>query len=87
MRVLEPGREQRGWSKEVKCTGEGNGGGGCGAKLLVEQLDLFQTASGHHDGSTDYYITIECPQCFAWTDLPDGSVPSHACKNLPRRRR
>lgn len=35
MKVLEKGREQRGWSKECRCTGNGNGGGGCNALLLV----------------------------------------------------
>lgn len=44
MRIIEKGRPQQGWSREEICTGKGNGGGGCGARLLVEQGDLFVTA-------------------------------------------
>lgn len=40
MKVLRPGRKQKGWSTEAECTGLGNGGGGCGAKLLVEEDDV-----------------------------------------------
>jgi hypothetical protein len=42
MKVVKPGREQKGWSKQFKCTGNGNGGGGCGAVLLVEEGDLYR---------------------------------------------
>jgi hypothetical protein len=40
MKVLEKGP---GWSMEVVCTGRGNGGCGCGAKLLVERGDVYLT--------------------------------------------
>ena len=33
MKLLEKGQR---WSMEVKCTGKGNGGCGCGARLLFK---------------------------------------------------
>jgi len=84
MRVIERGRDQTGWAAEYVCTGAGNGEGGCSAKLLVEQGDLFQTTSGHYDGSTDYYVTFRCPQCRVLTDVMDS--PFNA-PSLPRERR
>jgi hypothetical protein len=76
MKVIKKGRPQKGWSVKVKCTGSGNGMGGCGAELLVEQGDLYQTVSEHYDGSTDYYITFECIECGVETDIKEGIVPS-----------
>jgi len=68
MKVLKKGRPQKGWAKEYKCSGIGNGMGGCGAELLVEQDDLFQTSSSARDDTT-YYITFKCPECGVLTDL------------------
>lgn len=73
MKVLKKGRKQRGWTEEFICTGNGNGEGGCGAKLLVEQNDVFQTAHHRFDGSSDYYNTFICAACKVPTDIP--SVP------------
>ncbi|KND51413.1 MAG: hypothetical protein ABA06_03845 [Parcubacteria bacterium C7867-001] len=81
MEVIKKGRKQRGWSKEFTCTGEGNGGGGCGAVLLVSQHDLYYTRSHHYDGSSDTYITFSCPDCGVETDVrnipvtPRGTRP------------
>lgn len=74
MQILKPGRIQTGWSKEMVCSGYGNGGGGCGAQLLVEQDDVFGTESHHYDGSSEYYATFKCPCCYVWTDI-QGEVP------------
>lgn len=68
MKVIKPGREQHGWVNELTCTGNGNGGGGCDAVLLVEEDDVYQT----YDGSTDYYLTFRCPQCNAQTDIENA---------------
>lgn len=81
MKVLEPGRDQRGWSIEAKCTGGGNGGGGCGAKLLVEESDLYLTHSHYRDGSTSY-VTFCCVACDVETDLGDGRVPDAVRRRL-----
>lgn len=81
MKVLKKGRPQRGWSSEFTCTGAGNGNGGCGARLLVSEYDLYRTSSSHYDGSTDYYITFSCAECGVETDVnvpvtPKGTRPS-----------
>jgi|SaaInlStandDraft_4_1057021.scaffolds.fasta_scaffold00302_17 hypothetical protein len=68
MKVLEAGRKQKGWSHEFRCTGDGNDGGGCGALLLVEQGDLFTTASHARDETTTYK-TFRCSECGVNTDI------------------
>ena len=75
MKVLKKGREQKGWSKEYTCSGRGNGGGGCGAVLLVSAEDLYRTSSSSYDGSTDHYVTFRCPCCSVQTDAE--GVPYH----------
>lgn len=84
MKVLKPGRPQFGWAKEFTCTGAGNRGGGCGALLLVERADLFQTMHCARD-ETDYFATFRCGACGVLTDLPDGVSPVRA-DQLPKRR-
>jgi hypothetical protein len=69
MKVLKKGRAQKGWATEASCTGSGNGGGGCGAKLLVEEADIYMTSSSHYDGSNEAYVTFRCPDCGVETDL------------------
>lgn len=69
MKVIKKGRPQKGWSEEFKCTGAGNGNGGCGAVLLVEQDDVFSTSSHHYDGSSEHYTTFKCMDCGVWTDI------------------
>ena len=76
MKVLKPGRKQKGWSKEAVCTGTGNGDGGCGAKLLVEQADLFKTTSQARDETTTY-VTFKCCECGVLTDLGERAWPPH----------
>jgi len=71
MKIIKEGRPQQGWAKEFECTGAGNGDGGCGAILLVEQQDIFMTSSSHYDGSVDHYKTFRCPACRVRTDIPD----------------
>jgi hypothetical protein len=79
MKILEPGRPQEGWSREEICTGVGNGNGGCGAKLLVEQEDLYRTESGSAmDQSSESYTTFCCVSCGVETDMKD--VPSQIAR-------
>ena len=72
MRVVKKGRAQTGWAQEFECTGKGNGNGGCGAVLLVEEGDLYHTYSNCRDG-TDRYTTFRCSECGVQTDV---KVPS-----------
>jgi hypothetical protein len=81
VKVLEKGRGQRGWSTEATCTGKGNGGGGCGAKLLVEQADIFETTHTDMKMETDHFATFKCVECGVLTDLP--AMPPF---KLPTRR-
>jgi hypothetical protein len=74
--VLKHGRPQKGWSIELCCTGEGNGKGGCGARLLVEEGDLFKTAL-HCRDETDVFATFRCLECGVLTDAPTNEVPPH----------
>lgn len=83
MKVLKIGRRQTGWATKAKCTGAGNGGGGCGAELLVEEGDLYITDSYHYDGSHETYVTFRCAQCGVETDLPESKRPGAV---LPSRR-
>jgi hypothetical protein len=69
---------------KAKCTGVGNGGGGCGAELLVEWGDLYTTESGGYGDNTDYYVTFRCTQCSVETDLPDSRQPDNV-SDLPEK--
>ena len=74
MEIIKPGRPQAGWSKEFKCTGAGNGDGGCGAKLLVSEYDMYETGSSHQ-GESERHATFCCQQCGVETDVDIFKVP------------
>ena len=74
MKVLKPGRKQKGWAGEFECTGHGNGGGGCGATLLVEYDDLYKTYRSCM-GERDEFNTFTCASCGVETDI-DYSGPN-----------
>ena len=73
MKVLEKGP---GWGIEVICSGKGNGGCGCGARLLVERGDIYLTHSYDYGGGHEIYYTIRCPECHVETDIDDNKIPS-----------
>ena len=77
MEVLKKGK---GWNLKQKCTGYGNGNGGCGSLLKVEEQDLFLTYS-----DSDRYITFQCPVCNKYTDVNDSKVPYQIQKTLKRK--
>lgn len=68
MKVIKKGRPQKGWAKQITCTGKGNGRGGCGAVLLIEESDLFRTGKHSRDES-EYYATFKCSECGVLTDV------------------
>lgn len=74
MQILEPGQ---GWQVEVRCTGIGNGGGGCNALLGANRDDLrfFQGSGGDGYGSSESAVCVKCPQCFTVTDLQRNDWP------------
>ena len=71
MEIIKKGTGQKSWSKEYSCTGSGNGGGGCGAQLLVSLTDIYHIKSTDISGSTDHYYTFKCPCCSVETDISD----------------
>jgi hypothetical protein len=86
MKVLKKGREQKGWSTKATCTGIGNGGGGCKAKLLVEEPDLFQTShQSYGDSCPDYYATFRCSECGVLTDLDNYPKSARALPRDPKK--
>lgn len=87
MKVLKPGRKQKGWPTEAICTGEGNQGGGCGAVLLVEEPDVFKTWTGGNYGgdSPEPCATFKCPNCGVLTDL--RNFPSSKLREMPDQKR
>lgn len=72
MKVIKKGKP---WSVEAMCTGAGNGDGGCGAKLAVEEGDLYITES-HSRDETEQHVTFRCCDCLAETDVGKNKVPS-----------
>lgn len=80
MKVLKRGRQQKGWAITCHCTGEGNGGGGCGAQLLVEQGDVYMTGRSYFDGSSDTFATFTCQECGCETDVAKG-VPTRVTQS------
>lgn len=75
--------EARGWSAEVRCTGAGNEGQGCGALLAVGRTDVFNSCTYARP-----IATVECHRCGAWTDLDAPLWPGHGddLRPLVRRR-
>lgn len=79
MKIIKEGRKQKGWAKEFKCTGSGNGEGGCEATLLVEQGDIYMTYS-FCMGEKDSYYTFKCAACGVQTDIKNYDGPK---ENIP----
>ncbi len=73
MKVIEKGE---GWSIEVKCTGKGNGDGGCSSILMVEKDDIRYYTWVAWYGDRECCYTIKCPVCGVETDIPESKIPS-----------
>lgn len=87
MKTVKEGRKQGGWTKKFKCSGKGNGGGGCGEKLLVFQTDLYQTnQQSVGDSSPEYFITFCCHKCGVETDV-EGVVAKPLGKRPTEKQR
>ena len=72
MKVLTPGDMRKTiWQQELPCTGRGHGGYGCGALLLVDELDVFTTGGGVDISGVgeDVFLTIQCPLCGAFNNI------------------
>lgn len=75
MKILIEGTKKE-WGIEQICTGAGNGEkeGACGATLMVEQGDIFQTSHSDYGGGHETFYTFECPTCKTWTDIPREKI-------------
>jgi hypothetical protein len=82
MKVIQKGRKQRGWAMEFSCIGDLKGG--CGAKLLVEEDDIYETGIGG-DGD-DFCRTFRCPECGVETHLPAAGIPTSIWEKTMGRR-
>ena len=76
MKVLQRGE---GWKLEVTCTGRGNGGGGCGSVLEINEEDIYNTYHYDYAGDKDTYYTISCPICGKETDIDSQYIPYGVC--------
>jgi hypothetical protein len=81
MKVIKKGRTQKGWAKEFECTGAGHGGGGCGAILLVEEADIFQTSSVLWREEIKFN-TFKCVECGVLTEIKDRLPFSPTSRNM-----
>lgn len=70
MKVLQEGIIN-GWEIERQCTGLGHGGEGCGARLLVEEKDVFAITKD----KKEYTYNFVCPCCNETTKIPERFVP------------
>lgn len=84
MKVLEKGP---GWSTKQRCTGRGNGNGGCESLLQVEAGDIYVTSHTDMIGDTDYFYTFRCPVCGRETDIPEKDVPSSIRRDAMENKR
>ena len=73
MKLLKRGN---GWNIKCLCTGDGNGGGGCGSTLLIERGDIYLTHRYDFTGDHEYYYTFKCLVCGVETDIEETSVPN-----------
>lgn len=73
MKVLQEGNPN-GWEIEQECTGAGNGDGGCKARLLVSEDDIYITTHTDYSGETEYFYTFKCPCCKVETDIPEKNI-------------
>lgn len=63
---------QSGWMRQFSCTGEGNGGCGCGEPLLVSQRDFYKKSMSLNESKATGYekkMTFCCPCCGVETDV------------------
>lgn len=82
MKIIEPGKHMSlEWEGAFHCTGKGNGGKGCDAKLEIQESDLFGTYSSSMGRDETRYITFMCPCCGALTDV--ASTDGYRHPDLP----
>ena len=71
MKVLQEPNQEPAWTLVQRCTGEGNGGHGCGATLLVDRADVFNSNT-----FTRPFLAFRCPLCAVVTDIDHALWPA-----------
>ena len=73
------------WTKEIECTGRGNGNEGCGSTLEIERGDLHYYPAIDDDswGSRVPAVMFRCCVCGALNDLHKDNYP-HRHGELPK---
>jgi len=74
---MKPLKEDYGRTWRLRCTGKGNGDGGCNRHMLVCKKDLYLTRAGRERGYTTY-VTFTCCVCKVETDI--CAVPDMKCR-------
>jgi len=76
-KILEEGKSPF----EVRCTGAGNGGNGCGALVVYERDELRYYKES--DWGPKSAVCSRCPSCGAITDLPRDQWPQNYTQLTP----
>lgn len=95
MKILEVGKRNNDWQEQLrggndnwKCTWKCTGHGGdnsykcCGAKVILNENDLFITGQHFKKGPT-FNVTFTCSQCGVDTDIDNNQVPRETLLLLP----
>lgn len=83
MKVLEAGKVGEKWTIQHRCTGWGNGDGGCNALLEVEYDDLRYYGGQEFPWRvSEPAVSFKCPCCGKLTDLGLNDWPT-GYKKLP----
>jgi len=84
MKIIAPGRDCIGWSREFDCTGKGNEGIGCNARLLVEEADIWFYVVNNSWGRETFYSFI-CPLCGCMTDISHSLISGETMDHIRKR--
>jgi len=85
MKVIKKGNPHKAWTRELTCTGAGNGGEGCDAVLEVTFADIYVTSSCDYTGDCDHFKTFCCPCCGAETDISSKTANYYRIETLGKR--
>jgi hypothetical protein len=84
MKLLEPGRIDKAWTIQHRCTGWGNDDSGCNALLEIELDDLRYYVGEEYPWRTvEPAVCFKCPCCGKVTDLGLDNWPKNY-RNLKR---
>lgn len=77
MKILEPGNgKKKEWTLTVDCDR-------CGAKLLLDQGDLFRSDIMNTRAKMEHYVSFKCMQCKKETNIEIYYIPDAIYDDLP----